>query len=247
MSRQNLAWAALALLFAASWTQWGQAWVTDERLDTALTALEGPDTAAGAEAALDAYQGTSDPSVVALYNQGVLHHRLGDVPSAIAHWRAAWDLAPRDGDIAHNLAVARTELTQDPPIPVGFALPWMAILTPLEVGGLAMLAWLGCGLLQQRRAAFVSQAGAGILALVLTWAALQGRQAWLTSPTAVVMEDALRRDTPSFQASGDTPWPPGTEVRVHGHHSGFVLVEDGEGHRGWLVRAVLAVPGTSWR
>ena len=44
------------------------------------------------------------------YNLGVAQYRKGEVAKAIAHWRMGRILSPRDANMVHNLAVARSEL-----------------------------------------------------------------------------------------------------------------------------------------
>lgn|GEM_PF-618462 len=93
------------------------------------------------EDALTAYaslkEESSHPSGALLFNLGNVYYRLGRIPEAIWHYRAASYLLPRDRDVRHNLAYVINEhdvLYAQPRIPWAWfgrvSLPeWIALAT----------------------------------------------------------------------------------------------------------------------
>lgn len=195
------------------------------------------------------------PSADRLYTLGVLHHRAGDLPRAVAAWRHARLLAPRDPDLVHNLARARAELADEvSPIPPPAPAPhgWMEIASPVEVGVLALGAWLALtiGAWRWLRAGrprdrtWLAPGATGLaLALLLGLLFAQGRRALVDQPPAVTVQAAALRDGASLDAGVRLELPPGTEVRALARRGPFVLVEDGTPRRGWVLRDALAIPG----
>jgi hypothetical protein len=226
--------------------------VAGARLSAALQAVEAVPAEEIATRGRAGWEAYGDPapepaSAVTLYNLGVLHHQMGEQAQALAHWRAAWELRPRSNDLAHNLALTRADLPDAPPPPVGFALPWMALLTPHELAVVAMLAWLVSAAWLARREQEDHPVGAGmalaVVAAALSVAAWQGADVLQAHPPAVVTDQAIARDAPAFEGKERFTLPLGSEVRAHASQRGFVLVEDGLGRRGWVVSSLLAIPG----
>jgi hypothetical protein len=181
------------------------------------------------------------------FDVGNAYYRRGDLPRAIAYWRAAGVYRPRTSGVAHNLALARSELT-GVPTPVGAPAIWMRILTPGELGLLGLaLATLGSGLLVTRRrrqaarwpGVLASLGGSAVVAL-----AVWGWWAQANAPLAVVVDGpAIARSTPDAGAESRMTLEPGAEVAVVQSMRGFLLVETGEDERGWVPEgAVLRIP-----
>lgn len=190
---------------------------------------------------------TLPPSGTRLYDLGVAWWHAGDDARALAYWRAARELHPRSTDLAHNLALVRAE-QEGAPTPVGAAHPWMALVTPGEVGVLAFLLWLMASvrLVRWRRAGGELPVGTGATvlgALALSAVALSGREAQLHRPPGVVLEVAAGREAPALAARDRFTLPAGSEVRVQSRRGPFLLVETGDGDRGWMLADVLEVPG----
>jgi hypothetical protein len=222
----------------------------------ASLALAGP-VEAGAEAfeagrlddAIAAWESGLDgprSSGVLLFDLGNAWYRKGDLPRAIAHYRAAQQRRPRDGDVHHNLALARSELGSVPP-PVASASAWTSVVTPGELGVLGMvLVALGSGLLVASRLRGRPERVPGVLALaggmVVLGLSVAGTRAAEQHPVAVVVDgEAVVRDAASVAAGERHRLRPGTEVRVERRYAGFLLVEDGLERRGWIAEGAALV------
>ena len=202
------------------------------------------------EAALADWQPSADGgwgSGQIKFDVGNAFYRRGDLPRAIAYWRAAGVYRPRTSGVAHNLALARSELT-GVPTPVGAPAIWMRIVTPGELGllGLALAAF-GSGLLVTRRRrkasrwpGILSSLGGTAVTLVAVW----GWWAQADAPLAVVVDTpAVARSTPDAGAESRMTLESGAEVAVVQAMRGFLLVETGEAERGWIPEgSVLRVP-----
>lgn len=229
------AWLGTRLLGAsevASATTAAQA----ERWDDAVAALSAPSSL--------------PPSVTNLVDRGVIHYRRGDLPRALAAWRAARELAPRDPDLVHDLALARSELPPGLPPPVGPRLAWMELITPGEVGLLALLAWIAAGAAtsawRREGEGLPIALVAAAVAATLSGAALAGRHAHLTEPPGVVLEEAVARDAADLQAGQRFLLPAGAEVRAEARRGLFLRVVDGEGRRGWVFAESVDVADPGW-
>lgn len=198
-------------------------------------AFERGDLDAAIAAWESAREGGAQASGVVEYDLGVAWYRKGDLPRAIARFRAAARLRPRDGNVQHDLALARAGLGPVPP-PVGAEAVWTRILTPGELGVAGVLATAMGSLLllvARRRAGL---AGASLLAGGLAAGALGvwGLWAMRAHPVAVVVDgEAVLRDAASVDGAERLRLPPGSEVRVMRAYDAFFLVEDGKGRRGW--------------
>lgn len=89
-------------------------------------------------------QGMDDPALY--FNLGNAYYQNGEVGQAILNYRRAEQLAPRDADIQHNLALARAQATEQlPPAPQTMATIFLADmagwLTLNETAVLALLLW----------------------------------------------------------------------------------------------------------
>ncbi|MEQ1567432.1 MAG: hypothetical protein ABMA64_17450 [Myxococcota bacterium] len=185
--------------------------------------------------AIRAWEAAPAPrSGVIEYDLGIAWYRSGDLARAIARFRAAARLRPRDGNVQHNLALARAGLAPGIPEPVGSP-GWTAVLTPGELGLLAVLTTaLGSLMVFPRRSrtlgglALAGGLGAGGFATV---AAFDLR----AHPVVVVVDqEIVLRDAASVNAGERLRLPVGAEVRVAATHDVFLLVEDSRGRRGWV-------------
>lgn len=195
--------------------------------------------------AIAVWSAVEHPSGVVLYNMGNAWYREGDAPRAIAYYRASARSRPRDTDLAHSLAIAREQLDDTPP-PVDPPRIWQAFITSGELGVLGLLGIAGGSALAvwaRRREQSIWGPGLvwaiGVFVLVV---ALFGVRAAQQHPVAVVVDTpAAVRDAAMPGASERFRLPPGTEVRIARRLGGFLLIETGDGRRGWVpTGAVLA-------
>lgn len=190
---------------------------------------------------------SGNPSGKVLFNLGNAWYRKGDLPRSIAHYRAAQRLRPRDGNVHHNLALARSEL-EAAPEPVGPRPSWSALGTPGELSLLSLvITLLGSALAfawWRTRTRGLAGGGAVLvgLGLSLAVAAVLGVRA--PRVAVVVDHEAMVRDAPVPEAGTLHQLPPGSEVWVLDRLGDFELVEDGRGRRGWLPSNAVLAPGS---
>ena len=183
------------------------------------------------------------------FDLGTVWYLRGDLPRAVHCWRQAARLRPRDADVQHDLALARSRLPGTPP-PVVESLA-SRVATPGELGVVgAALAAIGSLLaLRWRRypnsdvnvrlAAGFWVVGLGVGALG-TFADFDSRN----HPVAVVIDNEIRvRAMPEPEASERFRLPPGSEVAVEQESGDWVLVRDGRERRGWVTALSLAITG----
>ncbi len=181
------------------------------------------------------------------FDVGNAYYRRGDLPRAIAYWRAAGVYRPRTSGVSHNLALARSELT-GVPTPIGAPAVWMRILTPGELGLLGLcIAAFGSGALvtrRRRKGAWWPGVAASLGGTMVVGIAMSGWWVQANAPLAVVVDNpAVARSTPDASADSRFTLEPGAEVGVVKAMRGFLLVETGEDERGWVPEgAVLRVP-----
>jgi tetratricopeptide (TPR) repeat protein len=194
----------------------------------------------GAVTAWTAAVDEGQPSGTVLYNLGNAWYRKGDLPRAVAYYRAARLLHPRDGWVMHNLAITRGELDR-PADPMGFAAPWAAVATSMELGIIGTLVLAAssmvCVLARRRKILFAVAGALALLGVSITGLAVVGDRWLAVSPIAVVVGgDAIARALAVPDAAEAFKLPEGSEVRVQRVIEGFVLVEDSTGKRGWIPR-----------
>jgi len=182
------------------------------------------------------------------FNLGNIYYRKGDLPRAILHYRAAQRLRPRDGNVHHNLALARSELTGLPD-PVDLPSTWMSLVT---VGELALLGWLSAALgsvwvvvwFRRKQPPALALPGAALVCMGLLVGAgsLQGVWTLYWHPIAVVTSPETRvRDAARTDGEERFRLAPGSEVSVVRALDPFVLVEDGDGRRGWVSESAIEI------
>jgi hypothetical protein len=190
-----------------------------------------------------------EPSGVLAYDLGTAYHRMGQLPRSIAWLRAAERVRPRDGNVHHNLALARADLGTGIPEPVELPAGWMAVATPGELGLLGLLVTVvgsACAAAARWRPARFGTLR-GLAALLLAAGVVGGGVgAWgaaaaIDHPVAVVAQAEVPvRDAATVDAGERFVLPAGTEVQVERSNGAFLLVEDGRGRRGWIpVNAVV--------
>lgn len=175
-------------------------------------------------------------------------YRQGDRGRAVAAWRRAAALAPRDGDIAANLDRARRAGEDRIEPETGGLFFWQRVLSPAEGAGLAgLLLALGiaAGALRTWRAQrgrSARQVGAetialGVLAGLLALSTLATRAG--EGGAVVVADEASARSTLGAGGVELFVLHAGAEVAVVEPAGAHTLIALPDGRKGWLPTAAL--------
>ncbi len=195
---------------------------------------------------------TAGASPALWFNDGNAEFKAGNLGKAIAAFRQAELLAPRDAELRANLAFVRNQV-QGASLRESRWRAWLGSLT-LNEGTLltALFFWGLCGLLITRQlrpalapklrtitrlAALLTLCSAAVLALQTA--------KHFNSPVAVVTEaGATARSGPFDDAQSTFTARDGVEMQVLDRHDNWVQVADGTGKVGWLnTRQVEVLPG----
>jgi hypothetical protein len=173
-----------------------------------------------------------------LFDLGNAYAQVGHVGRSVLNYERAHVLAPRDPDIAANLAYVRA--TAGLPIPVR---PWHQTLarffTPTTWTLLAVLSlWLsGAGLVATRRwrsRRLVYATAVAALVGVMSVAAMVVLDRDLNHAVVVETKSAPVRVSPFDTATSEITVSEGQDVTIIGHHGDFLRVRDGQGRTGWV-------------
>ncbi|MCB9670193.1 MAG: hypothetical protein H6734_12020 [Alphaproteobacteria bacterium] len=181
------------------------------------------------------------------FDLGNAYYRRGDLPRAIAWWRAAGLLRPRTSGVNHNLAIARSELS-GVPTPAATPSLWMQIVTPGELGLVGLLlSAVSSGMLFLRRARKEASRAPSVvvwlLGTALVFLAAWGWWVQASGPLAVVVDrPAVLRAIPDLAAVPEAEVKPGAELAVLRQAGDFLLVETGDGRRGWVTDGAVFRP-----
>jgi len=191
--------------------------------------------------------GTVSPNL--FFNYGDAEFKSGNVGRAIAAFRQAALLAPRDAEIRANLEFARNQV-QGTTQHEGLSNRWLGALTLNEWTALAAIAfWLAFGLfaaMQIRPALKGALGGAAryaAVAAVLLCACLGIAAAIHSSRqvAVVVMPDAVTRSGPFDDAQNAFAVHDGAELPVLDRHGGWIEVSDTTGRTGWMLDSQVEV------
>ncbi len=248
------------ILMAAAATAWiftGQATAADISAEfNASNKLyaEGKfaEAAAGYEKILQS--GTAAPALY--FNYGNAEFKSGNSGRAIAAYRRAAQLAPRDAEVRANLEFARNQVS-GPTLRESRwsrSAEWLGTLTLNEWTGLTMVAfWLMFGLLaarQLRPALKPALRGLTLGAVVATLLAGAGLGAdaalHFSRQTAVIVApDVTARSGPFDEAQSAFTAHNGAELAVLDRRNDWLQVTDGSGRIGWLAqKQVEILPGS---
>ena len=186
-----------------------------------------------------------------LYDLANAYAQEGDVGLSVLNYERAQVLAPRDPDIAANLAYVRAKAGLPAPVQ-----PWyqrfaralsLTTWTLLAVSGfwLACVAFLAGRRWKVRRlfhaAAFAALVGVSNLAA----AVVLDRD--LDHAVVVERKTAPVRVSPFDTAASEVALSEGEDVSIVGRHGDFVRVREGKGRTGWVQSAAvqLVVPRRS--
>jgi tetratricopeptide (TPR) repeat protein len=207
---------------------------------------------AEAAAAYDTMLQTGVQSPALLFNAGNAEFKAGHLGRAVAAYRRAVLLAPRDAELRANLAFVRSRV-QGSAERESFWQGWVSVLTLNEGAVLtAALFWLMLGLFAacQLRPAWGPKLKTGLrISVVLTVfsATVLGLQAanHFNATIAVVTNaEATARSGPFEEAQSAFTVHDGVELPVLDRHDDWVQVRNGAGKIGWLSRKQVALlPG----
>ncbi len=206
------------------------------------------DAAAGYEKILQ----TGEESPALLFNDANAEFKSGHLGLAIAAYRRAAQLSPRNDEIRANLAFVRNQV-KDPAVRGSRWQNWLDALT-LNEGALltAVLFWLTLGLFvtRQIRPALVPKlkTATRIFSVLTIFSAsvlgLQAAEHFSSATAVVVSAEATARSGPFAEAQNAFTVHDGAELSVLNQHDGWVQVADGAGKIGWLSRPQVEVlPG----
>ena len=195
---------------------------------------------------------TGGQSPALLFNDGNAEFKAGHLGKAIAAYRRAELLAPRDAELRANLAFVRNQV-QGATVRESRWQDWIGTLTLNEGTLLTMgVFWLMFALLaarQIRPALAPKLRTAKRLAVALTIfsgavLALQAADHFNSSVAVVTDAEATARSGPFIDAQDAFTARDGVELRVLDRHDNWVQVANGAGKIGWLSKKQVEVlPG----
>jgi tetratricopeptide (TPR) repeat protein len=206
------------------------------------------DAAGGYEKILQT--GAASPSL--LFNYGNAEFKSGHLGNAVAAYRQAVQLSPRDAEIRANLAFVRNQV-QGATARASRWQNWVDTLTLNEGAVLAaVLFWLTFALLiaRQIRPALVpglrglTRLSVLVTILSLTALGLQAAGHFSSATAVVVADNVTARSGPFDDAQSAFTARDGAELSILDRHDGWVQVADGMGKSGWLpAKQVEVLPG----
>ena len=177
-----------------------------------------------------------------LFNAGNAAFKSKQIGRAIAHYRAALQLAPRDPDIQANLRFARNTVENGSQIS-RFTDRFSRILTFNELTVVtAVFIWLWFGLLairELRPALRPALRGYTLLSGIMLgafglWLGAIAIVAAKDHPGVIVANEAAARFGPLEESQVAFTLRDGSEVQILAARPGWVEIKDGRGRRGWV-------------
>jgi tetratricopeptide (TPR) repeat protein len=194
--------------------------------------------------------GQTSPNL--LFNDGNAEFKAGNLGKAIAAFRRAELLAPRDSEIRANLDFVRKQV-QGATISESRWHDWLGQLTLNEWALLAAIAfWLTFILFVARQirptlALKLRGATSILILLTISFGAATGLQAaehFSRQNAVVISNDVIARSGPFDDAQNAFAVHDGAELFVLDRHDDWVQVTDGTGKIGWLqMKQVEILPG----
>ncbi len=181
------------------------------------------------------------------FNLGNAHFKAGQIGHAIAAYRDAQELAPRDPDIRANLQFARNRV-QGPRVTPARWQTWLATLTANEWATLTTAAiWVMLGLFIARcikpaltpalRPWTLASIIATLVIFVGTRLAIHQNHSQFIG--IVTVADATIRNSPLDEAPSAFTAHDGAELRVLDHKDEWLQVTDDNHRLGWVKRSAM--------
>jgi tetratricopeptide (TPR) repeat protein len=177
-----------------------------------------------------------------LFNDGNAEFKSGNLGRAIAAYRRAALLSPRDADVRANLEFARNQV-QGASLPENHWDTFLGALTLNEWTALAMIAfWLAFGLFtaMQVRPSLKNALrgvarGMAVAVVILGACLVAAAKIHFSKQIAVVVSpDAVARSGPFSDAQNAFAVHDGAELPVLDQRNGWVQVSDASGRSGWM-------------
>ena len=184
------------------------------------------------------------------FNLGNTYYKLGQIGAAIAYYRLAAELAPRDADVFANLQMARVRANGAAPFRPPWWLAWTHHLTLDEWTVLAMaLGWALAILLVVR---WIRGQVSAVVDRALRWVVLllaiplvgTGLRVWEyagPAPAVVVAKEVPVRYGPIEESRSAFVLADGAEVQVTDRQGDWLQVRDSLARSGWLRQGQLLV------
>ena len=197
------------------------------------------------EAAITNYQTQVDSGLVSaplFFNLANAAYRTNRLGLAIYNYRRAAELAPRDADIARNLAMARDAVHNGSPPKAGVIDRLTGFFTRNEWALLAgvpltlWLVWLAVIHISPSCEPWMGLARPvlGTLALLLLCLATLAHDRQSDTRWVVVQKETAARFGPVAQAPDKFKWFDGAELRVNQVRDGWVEATDATDRTGWV-------------
>ena len=184
-------------------------------------------------------------SAAIYFNLGTAAAKAGQMGRAIAAYREAERLAPRDSDLRANLQFIRKKVNGEDRSPLAPWRTWFTLLTLNEWTGLTAAAfWILFLLLAARefRPALknslrgcVFAAGAGTL-LLAAGLAVSAAEIFSARPAVVIAREAVVRYGPLEESQMARQLPDGSEVLILDEKEIWLEIRDAAGRTGWVRR-----------
>lgn len=191
--------------------------------------------------------GTVSPAL--FFNLGNAHFKAGQLGQAIAAYRQAEELAPRDPDVRANVQFARNRV-QGPRLSMSLWRQKLGTLSAREWVTLSTVAvWITFGLLGARiikpslRLPLRPWTLVSIIGtlLIITGAKLATSQSASTQTAIVITTDATVRTSPFEESPSAFTAHDGAELRILDRKNDWLQVTDGSRNFGWIKRAAVEV------
>ncbi len=186
------------------------------------------------------------------FNLGNAYFKMGHLGQAIAYYRKAQELAPRDSDIANNLQMARAKASANAPFRLPWWQGWTHILSLNEWTWAAMaVGWGLIALLSIRLWLAAPKPGlhrairwlAVVFALLGTGFGIRLAEYYGPAPAVIIAKEVSVRYGPLDDARSFYNLPDGAEVQVVDKQGEWLQVRDPQKRSGWLKQGLVL----TWR